>query len=95
MKVQEIPRAWRAAVLVVAWAAVYLVNVGVSELSFNEGRRVFPAQGMQVTGEWLQPMLAGELYDRKPPLFNWMIAASFRCFGESEMSRACREPSHC
>lgn len=71
-----------AMLLVLAlWAAIYLPGLGSTELRGEEPRRIFPAIAMIETGDWLVPRLAGEPYLRKPPLVNWLIAASFQATG--------------
>ena len=37
---------------------------------------------MLETGNWLVPQVGGETYFRKPPLINWLVAASFKIFGQ-------------
>ena len=34
------------------------------------------------TGNYLVPQVGGETYFRKPPLINWLVAASFKIFGQ-------------
>lgn len=73
--------------LVCAWAAIYLPELGDPELRGEEIRRVLPAQAMRETGDWIVPRIAGEVYANKPPLINWAIAALFALTGsESETS---------
>ena len=36
---------------------------------------------MLQTGNYLVPQVGGETYFRKPPLINWLVAASFKIFG--------------
>ena len=50
-------------------------------MSFNEARRVLPAQAMFLNGDWLLPHLNGELYLAKPPLLYWLAASTFFLFG--------------
>src|SRR5438046_2197032 len=37
---------------------------------------------MLETGNYLVPLVGGETYFRKPPLINWLVAASFKIFGQ-------------
>ena len=71
------------AVLVVflAWAVIYLPALGSIAIKGEEGRRILPAVGMLKTGNYIVPEVGGNPYFRKPPLVNWMVAASFRIFG--------------
>ena len=70
-----------AAILFVLWAAVYLPGLGSTELKGEEGRRILPAITMLETGNWLVPYVGGKPFLRKPPLVNWLIAASFSVTG--------------
>lgn len=60
---------------------LFLPGLGTLELRGEEERRVLPAVEMLRTGDWLQPMLGGEPYRNKPPLVNWLVAASFELTG--------------
>lgn len=69
------------AIFVVLWAAIYLPGLGSTEIKGEEGRRILPAVTMLETGNWVVPYLGGKPYLRKPPLMNWVIAASFKVTG--------------
>jgi 4-amino-4-deoxy-L-arabinose transferase-like glycosyltransferase len=66
--------------IVLLWAAIYLPRLGTLELKSEEGRRVLPAVTMLETGNYLVPEVGSEPYFRKPPLVNWLVAASFKIF---------------
>lgn len=69
---------WRRFFLVtLVWAAIYLPRLGALELKSEEGRRVLPAVTMLQTGNYVVPQVGSEPYLRKPPLVNWLVAASF------------------
>lgn len=67
--------------VVVLWAAIYLPGLGATELRGEEGRRILPAVTMLDNGNWLVPYVGGKPFLRKPPLMNWVIAASFKVTG--------------
>jgi 4-amino-4-deoxy-L-arabinose transferase-like glycosyltransferase len=71
------------AVLVVflVWAVIYLPALGSIAIKGEEGRRILPAIGMLKSGNYIVPEVGGNPYFRKPPLVNWLVAASFRIFG--------------
>jgi 4-amino-4-deoxy-L-arabinose transferase-like glycosyltransferase len=69
------------AVVLVVWMAIYLPGLGSSEIKGEEGRRILPAIQMLETGNYLVPRVGSEPYLRKPPLINWLVAASFQTFG--------------
>ena len=52
------------------------------DMSTDEARRALVALEMDLTGNYLTPTLNGELYFNKPPLYNWLILASFRLWGD-------------
>jgi 4-amino-4-deoxy-L-arabinose transferase-like glycosyltransferase len=68
-------------VVLLLWAALYLPWLGSSDLRSEEGHRVMPAIEMMQSGDYLVPRVAGQLYLCKPPLVNWIVAASFRLSG--------------
>ncbi len=73
---------WRSWLIVFAlWAAIYLPSLGSLELKGEEGRRILPAVTMLKSGDYLIPRVGSEPYLRKPPLVNWLVAASFKIFG--------------
>lgn len=73
---------FHAFLLVLAfWAAIFLPGLGSTELKGEEGRRILPAVTMLESGNWIVPYVGGEPYFRKPPLVNWMIAASIKLCG--------------
>lgn len=83
---------WLVSLILLVWACVYLPELGARELQGNEARRILPARTMLATGKWLVPELAGRPYFKKPPLINWMIAASLRITGRDD-EWTCRLPT--
>jgi 4-amino-4-deoxy-L-arabinose transferase-like glycosyltransferase len=47
----------------------------------DEGRYAEIPREMLMRGDWVVPRLLGEPYLDKPPLFYWLVMASFRLFG--------------
>jgi 4-amino-4-deoxy-L-arabinose transferase-like glycosyltransferase len=47
----------------------------------DEPRRALVALEMLLSGRWFSPTLNGAAFLNKPPLYNWLIAWSFRLFG--------------
>jgi 4-amino-4-deoxy-L-arabinose transferase-like glycosyltransferase len=68
-------------VVLLAWAVIYLPALGSIAIKGEEGRRILPAIEMLKTGNYIVPEVGGNPYFRKPPLVNWLVAASFRIFG--------------
>jgi 4-amino-4-deoxy-L-arabinose transferase-like glycosyltransferase len=68
-------------VVLLVWAVIYLPALGSIAIKGEEGRRILPAIGMLETGNYIVPEVGGNPYFRKPPLVNWLVAASFRIFG--------------
>jgi len=60
-----------------------LINLDAHHLFVHtdEGRRALVALEMILKNEYLAPTLNGEFYYQKPPLFNWILVASFKLFG--------------
>jgi len=69
-------------VLVLAvWAAIYLPALGSFEIKSEEGRRILPGIAMLESGNYVVPQIGSDTYFSKPPLINWLIAASFKISG--------------
>jgi 4-amino-4-deoxy-L-arabinose transferase-like glycosyltransferase len=69
------------AVVVLVWAVIYLPALGSIAIKGEEGRRILPAVRMLATGNYIVPQIGSNPYFRKPPLVNWLVAASFKVFG--------------
>jgi 4-amino-4-deoxy-L-arabinose transferase-like glycosyltransferase len=74
-------RAANLLIVVLVWAALYFPALGSLAIKGEEGRRILPGITMLETGNYLVPQVGGETYFRKPPLINWLVAASFKIFG--------------
>src|ERR1043165_814053 len=68
-------------VVLLVWAIIYLPALGSIAIKGEEGRRILPAVRMLETGNYIVPEVGGNPYYRKPPLVNWLVAASFKLFG--------------
>ena len=69
------------ATVMLVWAVVYLPALGSIAIKGEEGRRILPAVRMLETGNYIVPQVGSNPYYRKPPLVNWLVAASFKFFG--------------
>lgn len=69
------------ALILLLGAIIYLPFLGVPAWDGNEPIRVIVAKEMMRTGNWIIPVLHGQPYFAKPPLMNWLIAASGNLFG--------------
>src|SRR5438045_1852696 len=69
------------ATVTLVWAVIYLPALGSIAIKGEEGRRILPAVRMLETGNYIVPQVGSNPYYRKPPLVNWLVAASFRFFG--------------
>jgi 4-amino-4-deoxy-L-arabinose transferase-like glycosyltransferase len=68
-------------IVLLAWAVIYLPALGSIAIKGEEGRRILPGIRMLETGNYLVPQIGSNPYYRKPPLINWLVAASFKVFG--------------
>ena len=71
-------------ILITFWAAIYVPGLGSRELRLEEPRRVLPGRTMIQTGEWIVPRSGGEVYNRKPPLTNWVSAGAMLLTGKMD-----------
>ena len=67
--------------IVLVWAGMYLPGLGVLEIRGEEGRRLLPAVSMLDGGSLFVPHIGDVPYLKKPPLVNWLVAASFAVTG--------------
>lgn len=74
--------------IILIWAVIYLPFLGKAELQGNESRRILPALEMLETGNWAVPQLLGREYYKKPPLINWLVAASYKITGKTNEASA-------
>lgn len=60
-----------------------LINLGAHHLFIHtdESRRALVALEMIFSKNFFAPTINGEFYYNKPPLYNWIIVASFKLFG--------------
>jgi 4-amino-4-deoxy-L-arabinose transferase-like glycosyltransferase len=91
-------------IVLALWAAIYLPALGSLEIKGEEGRRILPAVTMLKSGNadhvgageifrsYIVPQVGSEPYLRKPPLVNWLVAASFKVF-ETRNEWTARLPS--
>ena len=59
----------------------YLINLGDQPIIEDESIRSLVAFEMVKSGDYITPTIGGDPYLRKPPLYNWLIAGSFKLFG--------------
>lgn len=75
-KIQQSPVFFFVLALVIAIPALF-INLGKQPVIDDEAIRALVAFEMLEKGEFITPTIAGELYLKKPPLYNWVLAASF------------------
>lgn len=68
-------------VLLLLAVVLFGVRLPCALLEPEEARHAEIARQMLVEGRWLTPILDGEDYLHKPPLFYWLIMASYLLFG--------------
>jgi 4-amino-4-deoxy-L-arabinose transferase-like glycosyltransferase len=73
----------RLLIIFILFLLLFAVYFNLGELPFrsDDGLRGLVAFEMEQTGEYIVPHLWGEIYLKKPPLFNWMIVASTKALG--------------
>jgi len=74
-------RAWAFLAVSAVWAAIYLPRLGDCPLRGEEPTRCYPAAVMIETGRWLVPSVDGQDFFNKPPIVNWLVAASYLITG--------------
>jgi len=59
----------------------YWINLGDQPSIDDEAIRAIVAIEMMQSGDYITPTIAGDIYLKKPPLFNWLIIAAFKAYG--------------
>lgn len=74
-------------IFVVLLAPALLINLGVHHIFIHtdESLRALIALEMLINEEFIAPTLNGLYYYNKPPLYNWLIAATFKLFGQPSL----------
>jgi len=62
--------------------AALLINLGIMVFIDDEAIRSLVAQEMLWSGNYIAPVMHGDAYLNKPPLWNWILALSFTLHGE-------------
>lgn len=70
------------ALVVAAWALLFLPAAALRGLHYEEGRRALAAMDMLAAGNWLLPNVLDVPYLNKPPLLPWLIAGAGWLLGE-------------
>lgn len=72
-------------IFLVVWGSfAFFFDLGTMAVwSDNEGQRVVPPLEMLASGEYAIPKINGVDYLTKPPLLYWMVALSYKIFGEA------------
>ncbi len=69
-------------IVLVVSIPVFLLNLGEVPFLEDEGIRALVALEMDLSDHYVAPTLNGEPYYKKPPLWNWILLASFKLFGQ-------------
>src|SRR5438132_730745 len=60
---------------------LYFARLGFPLLEPEEARYAEIPRQMFAQGSWITPVLHGEDYYHKPPLFYWLVMISYQVFG--------------
>ncbi|HRR06524.1 MAG TPA: glycosyltransferase family 39 protein, partial [Victivallales bacterium] len=86
LRLSKSPWWYRGIFVTIIWAILYLSAITTVEISKKDTRRIYPAMKMLETGNYFIPEYMGESYYKKPPMFNWLLAFSIRCFGANDFA---------
>src|ERR1700740_694123 len=78
---------WRIYLIVLALAGAIYIGCMISPPSLMDDVDAVQAQiarNMIRSGDWVTPRLDGIVYLEKPPLIYWLIAGSYKIFGEHD-----------
>jgi 4-amino-4-deoxy-L-arabinose transferase-like glycosyltransferase len=71
---------WFFILALVISVPAYMIFLGHQPFIDDESIRALVAFEMLQTGDFITPTVGGEIYLKKPPLFNWLVALSFNAF---------------
>lgn len=77
-------RAWPSVFIFLASGMLLYPCVSFPLFEPDEGRYAQIPREMLMADEWIVPMLQGEAYLDKPPLFYWLVMLSYTLFGYSD-----------
>jgi len=86
---RDVPPIHARDLLWLALALLVIIGTGIGirdPWPADEPRFASIARDMVATGEWLFPRVGGDLYQDKPPLFFWMLAACYAVLGSIRWS---------
>jgi len=63
----------------------YFYNLGIYPLFQEEPRRGIIALEMMMQDNFWVPTQTGDLYYRKPPVYNWLLIVGYKIFGTNEL----------
>lgn len=72
---------WIVVAAILLLPPALLINLGLPTFIDDEGIRSLVALEMKLSGNHIVPTLNGELYYKKPPLYNWLILSFFNGTG--------------
>ena len=77
-----------SALSILLLAIAYTTHLTVLEIDprLDEIRRGLVTLEMMLRGNYMVPTINGELYLNKPPLYNWLLALSYKTFGINEFA---------
>lgn len=85
-------REWESVVLIALVIGAYFARIGDLSIRGEESRWATVAMEIMRTGDWVVPRQQGEPYCSRPPLGNWLIAATSLVRGKCDVV-AVRLPS--
>ena len=82
------PFPWRDLVwILLALAVLVASGMGLRDpWPADEPRFAVVARDMVASGDWLFPRVGGDLYQDKPPLFMWLVAAALSVTGSLRLA---------
>lgn len=76
-------QAWLFGICLLLLVPAFWINLGLLPVFGDEPIRGQVALEMLFSDNWVAPTLNGELYFKKPPFYNWLLAGTIQLFGEA------------
>jgi len=81
-RLRALPDQYLLWAILLLFLPAHLINLGVAAFNGDEAIRTWVALEMDLSGNYIATTMHGAPYINKPPLFNWMILAVTKMWGE-------------
>lgn len=81
-RLRALPTRYLLIFILALFIPAHLINLGVGAFNGDEAIRAWVAMEMDFSGNYIATTMHGAPYLNKPPMFNWMVLAATKMWGE-------------